>query len=120
MDTDRQRALSLWDVGLVLAVVVLAALFVPESDDCYFVYWQYDSWTDFLLTRPVTDEARIVSVPQNGRYLGNLLGVLLAKSWGTPWAVFRVAYFAGGLLLLAWAGAAWLCPRRRRGPPCMI
>ena len=54
MDTDRRRALSLWDVGLVLAVVVLAALFVPESDDCYFVYWRYDSWTDFLLTRPVT------------------------------------------------------------------
>ena len=108
------RRFALPDAGLVLAVVVLAALFVPESDDCYFVYWQYDSWTDLLLTRPVTDGAQIVGVPQNGRYLGNLLGVLLAKSWGTPWAALRVAYFAGGLLLLAWAGAAWLCPRRRR------
>lgn len=114
MDTSWRRRTALWDAGLVLAMIVLAALFVPESDDCYFVYWQYDSWTDFLLTRPITDEAKIVSVPQNGRWLGNLLGVLLAKSWGTPWAVLRVAYFAGGLLLLAWAGAAWLCPRRRR------
>ena len=39
MDRDRRRAPALWDAGLALAVVVLAALFVPESDDCYFIYW---------------------------------------------------------------------------------
>ena len=120
MDRDRRRAPALWDAGLALAVVVLAALFVPESDDCYFIYWRYDSWTDFLLTRPVADGAKIVGVPQNGRYLGNLLGVLLAKSWGTPWAVLRIAYFAGGLFFLAQAGAAWLCPRRRREGACLL
>ena len=109
-----ERRVSPLNAGLILAVVILAALFVLESDDCYFVYWQYDSLADFLLTRPVTDEARIVGVPQNGRYLGNLLGVLLAKSYETPLWFVRVVYFAGGLLLLARAGACCVCPDRRR------
>ena len=102
------------DVGLILAVVGLAALFFLESDDCYFVYWQYDSWKDFLLTRPDMDGALIVGVPQNGRYLGNLIGVLLAKSYETPLFFLRVVYFAGGLLLLAYGGACSVCPERRR------
>ena len=85
------------DVGLILAVVGLAALFFLESDDCYFVYWQYDSWKDFLLTRPDMDGALIVGVPQNGRYLGNLIGVLLAKSYETPLFFLRVVYFAGDI-----------------------
>ena len=102
------------DMGLILAAMVLAALFFLESDDCYFVYWQYDSWKDFLFTRPDTDGALIVGVPQNGRYLGNLIGVLLAKSYETPLFFLRVVYFAGGLLLLAYGGACSVCPERRR------
>ena len=97
---DRTGRLALPDLGLVLALIVLAALFFPESDDCYFVYWQYDSLADLFLTRPVTDGAQIVGVPQNGRYLGNLIGVLLAKCYGTPLFFLRAAYYAGGLLLL--------------------
>ena len=111
---DRTGRLALPDLGLVLALIVLAALFFPESDDCYFVYWQYDSLADLFLTRPVTDGAQIVGVPQNGRYLGNLIGVLLAKCYGTPLFFLRAAYYAGGLLLLARAGAASVCPGRRR------
>ena len=102
------------NVGLVLAVAVLASLFFLESDDCYFVYWQYDSWKDLLLTRPDTSKALIVGVPQNGRYLGNLLGVLLAKCSETPLFFLRPAYFAGGFLLLAWGGACSVCPKRRK------
>ena len=108
------------DIGLVLALAVLALLFFPESDDCYFVYWQYDSLTDFLLTRPITDGAQIVGVPQNGRYLGNLIGVLLAKCFETPLFFLRPAYCAGGLLLLAWAGAASVCPGRKREGACFL
>jgi len=86
---------------LILALFALAALFVLESDDCYFAYWRYDSLKDFLLTRPDTAHARIVGVPQNGRYLGNLLGVLLAKAFETPLFPLRAVFFAGGLLALA-------------------
>ena len=111
---DRTGRLALPDLGLVLALIVLAALFFPESDDCYFVYWQYDSLADLFLTRPVTDGAQIVGVPQNGRYLGNLIGVLLAKCFETPLFFLRPAYCAGGLLLLARAGAASVCPGRKR------
>ena len=106
------------DMGLILAAMVLAALFFLESDDCYFVYWQYDSWKDFLLTRPDTTEAQIVGVPQNGRYLGNLIGVLLAKSYETPLFFLRVVYFAGGLLLLAYGGACSVWSAGGRGPSC--
>ena len=44
-------------------LVLLGLLFVPECDDCYFVYWTFDSLKDWLLTRPVTEGARIVGVP---------------------------------------------------------
>lgn len=109
-----RRRISPWNAALLLAVLVLAALFILESDDCYFFYWKYDSLLDFLLTRPDTTHAKIVSVPQNGRYLGNLLGVCLAKCFESPLFPLRILYFAGGLFLLAWGGAASLAARARR------
>ena len=30
----------------VLGLVLLGLLFVPECDDCYFVYWSFDSLRD--------------------------------------------------------------------------
>ena len=115
LGTHRRRSTAppLLSAGLLLSLAILAALFFLESDDCYFVYWQYDSLADFLLTRPDTSHARIVGVPQNGRYLGNLLGVLLAKSYETPLFVLRIIYFAGGFLFLSYGGAVCLCPHRR-------
>ena len=61
----------------LIGLALLGLLFVPECDDCYFVYWSFDSLRDWLLTRPSTAGAEIVGVPENGRYLGNLLGVIL-------------------------------------------
>lgn len=110
----RQRRARWAQLGLVLALVVLAALFTLESDDCYFFYWKFDSLKDFLLTRPDTQAAKIVGVPQNGRYLGNLLGVILAKCYESPLYPLRIVFFAGGFFLLAWAGSRVLSPKDRR------
>ena len=73
---------------VLIALVVLGLLFVPECDDCYFVYWTFESLRDWLLTRPSPPagvaEDVIVGVPENGRYLGNLLGVLQGKLYFVP------------------------------------
>lgn len=68
----------------LIGLALLGLLFVPECDDCYFVYWSFDSLRDWLLTRPSTAGAEIVGVPENGRYLGNLLGVLQGKLYFVP------------------------------------
>ena len=110
-----KRRISPWNGALLLAMLVLAALFILESDDCYFFYWKYDSLLDFLLTQPDTTHAKIVSVPQNGRYLGNLIGVCLAKCFESSLFPLRIVYFAGGLFLLSWGGACALArPERKR------
>ena len=49
----------------LIGLALLGLLFVPECDDCYFVYWSFDSLRDWLLTRPSTAGAEIVGVPEN-------------------------------------------------------
>ena len=34
----------------LIGLALLGLLFVPECDDCYFVYWSFDSLRDWLLT----------------------------------------------------------------------
>ena len=89
-------------------------LFVPECDDCYFVYWSFDSLRDWLLTRPSTAGVEIVGVPENGRYLGNLLGVLQGKLYFIPVVgpILRGLLMGGAL----WALVYLLARRARRGP----
>lgn len=71
MTTRRRR----WDVLLSAALfLLLALLFVPECDDCYFIYWDFASWKDFLLVRPI---------PQEGVVLG--LSHPTAGIWATCW-----------------------------------
>ena len=111
----QQRRARWAQAGLVSALLALAALFPLESDDCYFFYWQFASLKDLLLTRPITWAAPIVGVPQNGRFLGNLLGVLLAKCYESPLFPLRILFFAGGFFALAWAGSRCLSPHDRRG-----
>ncbi len=90
-----------WAIPFVLlALLVLGLLFVPECDDCYFIFWKFDSWQDLLLTRPNTQDALVVGVPHNGRYLGNLLGVLQAKLYVTPLAFLRGVLLGGALISL--------------------
>ena len=90
-----------WAIPFVLlALLVLGLLFVPECDDCYFIFWKFDSWQDLLLTRPNTQDALVVGVPHNGRYLGNLLGVLQAKLYITPLAFLRGVLLGGALISL--------------------
>ena len=92
---------------LCMLFLILGLLFVPECDDCYFVFWRFASWRDLLLTRPITDGAKVVGVPANGRYLGNLLGVLQGKLYFTP------AGFLRGLLMGGALGALTLLLGRR-------
>ena len=90
-----------WAIPFVLlALLVLGLLFVPECDDCYFIFWKFGSWQDLLLTRPNTQDALVVGVPHNGRYLGNLLGVLQAKLYVTPLAFLRGVLLGGALIAL--------------------
>ena len=87
MTTRRRR----WDVLLSAALfLLLALLFVPECDDCYFIYWDFASWKDFLLVRPIPQEGVVLGVPSNGRYLGNLLGLILGKLAFSPLWPLRV------------------------------
>lgn len=76
---------------------LLGLLFVPECDDCYFVYWRFASLKDMLLTRPITEGMPVVGVPANGRYLGNFLGVLQGKLYFTPLSFLRGLLFGGAL-----------------------
>lgn len=98
----------------LIGLVLLGLLFVPECDDCYFVYWSFDSLRDWLLTRPSTAGAEIVGVPENGRYLGNLLGVLQGKLYFVPVVgpILRGLLMGGAL----WALVCLLARRARRGP----
>ncbi|NBI65292.1 hypothetical protein D1646_00415 [Pseudoflavonifractor sp. 60] len=86
---------------------LLGLLFVPECDDCYFVYWHFASLRDMLLTRPITEGMPVVGVPANGRYLGNFLGVLQGKLYFTPFGFLRGLLFGGAL-----AGLTLLLGRR--------
>lgn len=86
--------------GAALLFLVLALLFVPECDDCYFAYWQFDSLRDFLLVRPIPEEGVVLGVPANGRYLGNLLGLVLGKLAFSDLWWLRPLILAGGLLAL--------------------
>ena len=92
---------SRWNLLLAGLLLALGLLFVPECDDCYFVYWTFASWRDVLLTRPITEGANIVGVPANGRYLGNLLGVLQGKLYFTPAGFLRGLAMGGAILALA-------------------
>lgn len=95
MTTRRRR----WDVLLSAALfLLLALLFVPECDDCYFIYWDFASWKDFLLVRPIPQEGVVLGVPSNGRYLGNLLGLILGKLAFSPLWPLRVLILGGGML----------------------
>ena len=94
MTTRRRR----WDVLLSAALfLLLALLFVPECDDCYFIYWDFASWKDFLLVRPIPQEGVVLGVPSNGRYLGNLLGLILGKLAFSPLWPLRVLILGGGI-----------------------
>lgn len=110
----RRRRGRLPAVLALAGLLLLGLLFVPECDDCYFVYWTFDSVKDWLLTRPVTEGATIVGVPENGRYLGNLLGVLQGKLYFVPviGPVVRGLLMGGGLFALV----VLLARFARRGP----
>ena len=90
----------------LIGLALLGLLFVPECDDCYFVYWSFDSLRDWLLTRP--------STAGDGRYLGNLLGVLQGKLYFIPVVgpILRGLLMGGAL----WALVYLLARRARRGP----
>ena len=97
---------------IFLSLALLGLLFVPECDDCYFAYWTFDSLRDWLLTRPSEEGAVIVGVPENGRYLGNFLGVLQGKLYFVPGIgpLLRGLLMGGALFALV-----TLLARRTRG-----
>ena len=97
---------------------LLGLLFVPECDDCYFVYWRFASWKDVLLTRPITEGLPVVGVPANGRYLGNLLGVLQGKLYFTPLGFLRGLLLGSalvGLTVLLGRHFSWEDSRGKEG-----
>ena len=114
MTTRRRR----WDVLLSAALfLLLALLFVPECDDCYFIYWDFASWKDFLLVRPIPQEGVVLGVPSNGRYLGNLLGLILGKLAFSPLWPLRVLILGGGMLGPCSSPASSRAGRQAAGNP---
>ena len=77
MTTRRRR----WDVLLSAALfLLLALLFVPECDDCYFIYWDFASWKDFLLVRPIPQEGEEQEQGGGEQYVHPTAGI-----WATCW-----------------------------------
>lgn len=87
----------------ILFLIVAAVLCIPTCDDHFFRIWKFDSILDFLLLHPNNWGGYTFAVPHNGRYLGNVIGFLLGKSYnkwiGLP---FRVLVLAGGMYGLFW------------------
>lgn len=84
----------------IFLLLLLGFLFVPECDDCYFAFWRYDSFKDFLITQPSHDYGLLVGIPENGRYLGNILGVLLSKVYFTQFCFVHGLIMTAGFSLL--------------------
>lgn len=60
---------------------LLGLLASPTSDDFYFGIWKFNSLKNMFLLHPDNFPHLSWCVPNNGRYLGNLVGLLLAKSY---------------------------------------
>lgn len=84
---------------------VLASFFILECDDLYFQYWTYDSVTDFLLTNPAQADA--AGVPQNGRYAGNALGILLSKLQYHGFGALRAVFLGSCLFFFCCLAGRW-------------
>ncbi len=90
-------------IGMMLAggfVIITACLCIPTCDDHFFRIWEFASVKDFFLLQPCNWEEYSFAVPHNGRYLGNVLGFLLAKSYGFAWGILRIVIMTGGPVLL--------------------
>lgn len=84
------KRISVGVIAALLYFVVLAFLFIPECDDLYFQYWDFADMKDFILTIPLQSDA--AGVPQNGRYMGNALGIALAKLYDNDLKCFRALF----------------------------
>lgn len=90
----------LYVLGIGFALLI-AVLCIPTCDDHFFRIWSFASWKDFLLLHPDNWGGYTFAVPHNGRYLGNILGFFLARSYNFPAGYgIRVLFLAGGPILL--------------------
>ena len=91
----------------VLTLVLLAGLlflnylYVPECDELYFTAWRFDSVGDMLLSKPNTDLPHVTGLMQNGRLIGNFLGVLESRMYFSGMIVPRALLFTAGIAALA-------------------
>lgn len=91
------RVLRIFAVAFVIAVTCLC---IPTCDDHFFRIWEFASLEDFFLLHPCNWGGYLFAVPHNGRYLGNALGFLLARSYGSAWGLLRILVMAGGPIAL--------------------
>jgi hypothetical protein len=72
----------------------------PVSDDIWFRDWKFDTIWDMFLLHPnnITIDA---AVPHNGRYLGNILGLMMSKTYGTWIGIgIRTILITGSVILI--------------------
>ncbi len=62
---------------------IVAFTCIPCSDDIFFRAWTFDSIIDMFTLQPNNWGKYTFAIPYNGRYLGNIVGLLLGKSYNS-------------------------------------
>ena len=93
-------------LGAILFGVVICILGIPCSDDYFFQAWEFANWKDQFLLHP-SNSPMYTFVPQNGRYLGNILGLYLGRTYDTMLGMCIRILFMGGCMYMLW----WLICR---------
>ena len=69
----RMQQICIAIFGLVFFTVIIS-IQVPSCDDHFFRVWEFSSLKDMFLLHP-SNLTGATFIPQNGRYLGNILGL---------------------------------------------
>ena len=83
----------------IVYVLLVAITCIPCSDDFFFRKWEFSSLKDMFALRPCNWGDYTFAIPYNGRYLGNIIGLLLGKSYNSFIGhVVRVLVLMGGMV----------------------
>lgn len=95
----RMQQICIAILGLVFFTVIIF-IQVPSCDDHFFRVWEFSSLKDMFLLHP-SNLTGATFIPQNGRYLGNILGLFLSRTYaGMPGNIIRTVIVVSGILAM--------------------